>query len=147
MSVSTTINIHETLLNRLETAADILDTTKTHVISSLMRHTSRKARHLNKAWSRVRYQQRPAKSEWKRLHISPRVDEYEFFLDMRKVNKMSVSFIIAYAINHYLDELMLLINDDMDNYCYKNYAINQYVIDDVYCWVIYWGIPTKLLTP
>ncbi|OHD63030.1 MAG: hypothetical protein A2176_09420 [Spirochaetes bacterium RBG_13_51_14] len=72
-------------------------------------------------------------------------DEYEFFLDLRKVFKQSVSRLVAYAIDKYLDEITQKIRKGSDNYRFKNYAISRIIIEGVICWVLYWGVPRKLI--
>nr|MBP7584922.1 hypothetical protein [Spirochaetota bacterium] len=66
--------------------------------------------------------------------------------DLKKVGKMSVSFLIAEAIRLYLDEFLIKLKGDVDSYRYHNYAISKIYVGDVTCWVFYWGIPTTLLT-
>jgi hypothetical protein len=78
------------------------------------------------------------------MHVTLRGDEYEFFIDQRKVLKLSVSFIFAYAVEHYLDELMQLMKYECDNYQYRNYAIMNIVLDNVSCWLLCWGIPHEI---
>ena len=51
-----------------------------------------------KSCSRVKYQERDVKENWHRLHIIMNEYEYEYYFDMRKFFKMSVSFILAYAV-------------------------------------------------
>ncbi|MDM8001735.1 MAG: hypothetical protein QUS66_02330, partial [Bacteroidota bacterium] len=80
------------------------------------------------------------------LHITLKPDEYEFLLDMRKFFKQSISRLVAYAIDTYLDDVIAEINKGTDNYWYSNYALSRIIIDGVVCWILYWGIPEKLLT-
>ncbi len=62
---------------------------------------------------------------------------------MRKFFKMSVSFILAYAVMRYLDEVLKR-NKSADNYCYQNYIFMKEVVNGIICWQIYWGIPQKI---
>ena len=62
---------------------------------------------------------------------------------------MSVSFILAFAVENYLDEILELLtkkknNKNTDNYLYKNYVLTKNMVDRVVCWKSYWGLPRKL---
>jgi hypothetical protein len=50
----------------------------------------------------VQYQERRKRSEWHKFHWYVREDDYEYFLDLKKLLKMSVSLILAYAVDKYL---------------------------------------------
>ena len=146
MTIDTTIYISVELHEALSREAERLKVPRVRLISSLLGHMSRRQRDYARAWTRVRYQARRPKGSWRRLHVGLRGDEYEFFMDLKKVFKMSVSFIIAVAIERYLDELSVLMEYDNDSYRYRNYAMTQLMVGDVMCWVFYWGIPPNLLT-
>lgn len=146
MYVDTTIIINFTLLDRIAHASYMSGISKNHLISSLMRRLSDDHKILVRSWTRVRYQERDPDRNWCRMHLSLRPDEYEFFLDMRKAFKCSVSCLVAYAIEKYLDQIINKIRQDPDNYRYKNYMIFRIIIDDVICWMYYWGIPRTLIS-
>lgn len=144
--IDTTVHIDVELYEALSREAERLNVSRVRLISSLLGHMSRRQRDYARAWTRVKYQARREKGSWRRLHVGLRGDEYEFFMDLKKVFKMSVSFIIAVAIELYLDELSALMEKDNDSYRYRNYAMTQLMVGDVTCWVFYWGIPPALLT-
>jgi len=56
-------------------------------------------------WSHIRYQKRGKNEVWRQLYLTLRPDEYEFFLDLRKVFKFSVSCLVTYAVEKYLEEI------------------------------------------
>lgn len=141
MKIETTINISREQLDKLSIAAERLKTSRTALISSLLNHHSRINRRCLELWKSVKYQERMDKSKWRRFHICVRGDEYEFFIDLRKVMKMSVSFLIAYAIDEYLDELFSSTDNSTDNYPYCNYMISKFELGNVICCVFCWGIP------
>lgn len=146
MITDTTICVFQDIFDKLDDAAERTGTSRSRVVSSLVNYASKKMRKLHGDWIRTRYQPRRADRKWRRMHIRVRRDEYGFFFDMKKVSGLSLSHIIAHAVEHYLDELLILMQKNTDNYRYRNYAINQIFIDDIECWVIYWGIPSRIIT-
>jgi hypothetical protein len=145
--VETTIHIHKNTLEMLNRGAAITGKARTYIIKLLMQRMMRDNQKMFQAHSRVRYQERDLKENWHRLHIVMNEYEYDYCLDMRKLFKMSFSFILAYAVKRYLDEIIyksLDVNINTDNYPYKNYILIKKTIDGVICWQIYWGIPKKL---
>lgn len=143
MVTETTVNIRVDILAKLAGAADCTGTSKSRLISALLRYAARNKVMFLPDAIRVRYQERREKEDWFCLHVSIRRDEYEFYHDLRCLCKFSVSFLIAYAIEHSLDEVIALLMKDTDNYRYQNYAIYRIVDHGVICWVRCWGIPKR----
>lgn len=76
--------------------------------------------------SPVKYQSSRKKNSWRSFHIRLSDCDYEFFLDLRKVLKLSVSNILAHAVKKYLgDEIK-----DVDNYLYHAYSLIIAKIND-----------------
>jgi hypothetical protein len=145
MVAETTVNIRIDMLAKLARAADYTGTSKSRLISALLRYAAQNKRMFLPDAIRVRYQERRGERDWHRLHVCIRRDEFEFYHDLRCLCKFSVSFLIAYAIERYLDEVIRLLMKDTDNYRYQNYAIYQVVDYGVICWVRCWGIPPRML--
>jgi len=143
--IDTTINIGGETLNSLDDAASRLGITRSGVISALMKRYSRRGDRERGAWMRVKYQERLKTGKRRKVHVRLKEDEYEFFVDSRKVFKFSVSFIVAQAVELFLVELLEEIKKDADSYRYRNYAMMEFIIDNVITRVYYWGIPTKTL--
>ncbi|MBP7582776.1 MAG: hypothetical protein KBA61_02000 [Spirochaetes bacterium] len=146
MIIKTTINIRRDLFERIVTAAEQTGVTTGAVVSALLRHFADRAVRREAAWCRVRYQRRQPGVEWKRMHFQPCMDEYEYCIDLRKVLKFSVSCLVAYAVEHFLDELIARWGEKIDNYHFHNYAMSQFNENGVSIWIYYWGIPQKLMT-
>jgi hypothetical protein len=153
MFIETTLHINNIILEMLNRGAAITGRSRTFIIKLLMQRVMKDNQKLLKSYSRIKYQERDLKENWHRLHIIMNEYEYEYYLDMRKFFKMSVSFILALAVRRYLDEILnelLHRNIDTDNYLYRNYIFIKKTIDEVISWQIYWGIPRKacgLLNP
>ena len=67
---------------------------------------------------------------------------------MRRLFKKSVSLIVSYGVDLYLEEVISeLLGENVeytDNYLYRNYILVKEVIDNVLCWKSYWGLPHDL---
>ncbi len=92
----------------------------------------------------VQYQEKRDPSEWRVFHVRVREDVYEYWLDLRKLLKMSVSLILAYAVKKFLSKLLKI--KTTDNYQFKNYLIVKEIINSVIVWKFIWGIPPNLDT-
>jgi hypothetical protein len=89
----------------------------------------------------VRYQARGALTNWHCFPISFKKEENEFFTDLRKLSKCSVSYLVAIAAEQYLNELL---NEGANRHNYAEftaYAIGKRIERDVVCWEFYWGNP------
>jgi hypothetical protein len=147
MPINTTLHVHKSILETLNKRAEVTGRTRTFIIKLLMQRVMNNSQKMIKSYSRIQYQGRDVKLNWHRLHISVNEYEYEYYLDMRKFYKMSVSFILAYAVRCYLNEItneLLDKNFSTDNYIYKNYTLMKYTIDEIICWQIYWGIHPQI---
>jgi len=147
MMIDTTIHIDRCVLAVLDDSAAKAGVSRTYFVSCLMRRIGHGEVLKARAWVRVRYQERREKSMWRRMHVSLGGDEYEYFRDLSKVFKLSVSFIVARAVELFVDEILGKLMKGYDNYHYHNYVFMQYIIQDVHCLVLYWGIPEKLMEP
>jgi hypothetical protein len=107
--IRTTINISEETLDALIDASIKLCIPETGVIKLLMMNTHLDNKSDNKylkMFSIIKYQERDPEIKWFCLHISLTPEEYEHFIDMRKMFKKSVSYIIAFAIQKYLNTIL-----------------------------------------
>ncbi len=147
MLVETTINTHKSVLKLLNDGAARTFRSRTFMIKLLMQRVMNDNQRMLKSYSRIKYQARDDKKNWYLVHLVLNEYEYEYYLDMRKFFKMSVSYILAYAVKRYLSEIideLLDMSKNTDNYLYRNYILIIKTINNVICWQIYWGIPLKL---
>ncbi len=142
MITKTTINIRESLLKRVEASARELKTSRSKVIERLLIRMSGDRSMRFHGLSRVRYQKPDKDASWKRFHVSLNHDVYEKGLDMRRVYKYSVSFIIEKAVRKYLRKVEKDIKEKKkgDNYM-PVYIIIQKYYQNIPAFHIYWGIP------
>ena len=91
----------------------------------------------------IRYQDSASKEKWRKFHLLLKIDEYEYFIDLRKFFKMSVSAIVAYAANKYFKKIIKS-KTTTDNYWFQSYILIEETINDVKTWKIFWGFPLKI---
>ena len=143
MLIETTLHVHKSILDRLDNSVAITGLSRTSTIRLLIQRIMKDNQRMIKTNTRIKYQERDLKENWYRIHIVLNEYEYEYYLDMRKFFKMSVSLILAYAVLEYLDELLKQ-NINTDKYCYKNYLFIKKTFNNIILWQIYWGIPPNL---
>jgi len=143
MLIETTMYMHRSILVKIDSVTNITGRTRTSVIKYVVQRVMHDNQRMIKTGSRVRYQESDIKENWHRIHVVLNEYEYEYYMDLRKFLKMSVSFIIAYAVLRYLDELIDG-NIRIDNYQFKNYVFIKKTCNGTICWKIYWGIPPNL---
>jgi hypothetical protein len=142
MFIETTLNIRNTSLEKIHRAAQLSGKTQTEVIVILIKQMMNDSRNQVRCGKRVQYQDRNENDVWHIFHLQLRPDDYEYFLDLRKLLKMSVSLILTRAVEKYIKKLMA--TKFTDNYQYKNYIIAREVIDNVICWKLIWGYPYNI---
>jgi len=136
MSVETTICIRDDILSRLDDLSGMTGKTRTEIIQSLFLKIMKDMG----PWGvqgTVKYQHRRKDTAWKRVHVRIEDDIYEYMLDLRKFMKMSVSFILAFAVRKYHDELVL--KEYTDNNLISGYTLRHEMINGIKTFRIYWG--------
>ena len=146
MHLETTVNIKLELLNKLNNASTSLKMSKNQLAAILLGRAMKINKQAIRMFCRVRYQRSDNNTRWHKLHVILKHDVYERCLDLRKLRKMSVSLILACAIEEFLDEIIRSFtkNGKMpDNYG-SFYAIISDFIEGVCFFTIYHGIPPTL---
>jgi len=140
--METTLNIHSDILKRIDTAAKTKGISCSEMIVVLLKKVMNDNGNPPCIGRLVRYQERCKPEHWQVFHVQLRSDEYEYFLDLRKLLKMSVSLILAYAVNKFLGKKIRSCNTD--NYQYENYVIMKEYINSIICWKFMWGYPSEI---
>ena len=142
MNIETTVNIAAEAVSRLDRASTAVGIPRSRVIVSLLRRLVRLGGVEARICASVRYQRAVPGGEWACVHLCLRDDEYEWIVDMRKLFKVSVSGIVAMAIERYLDDLVSGVGgSSADNYLLRNYLLAKEYVGGVICWKLYWGFP------
>jgi hypothetical protein len=142
--MNTTMYIKQCVLMQISRAASLKDISRSAMIIELLKiilaHTPQAVR----IGRLIQYQEREASGEWHTFHISFREDDYEVFQDMRKLRKMSISFLLAEAVKKYLKNVLQK-NQTPDNYPHCNYIIIREMIGTIISWRLIWGFPQNLI--
>ncbi len=140
--MDTTLNVRAEVLEEIARSARLKGISRSKMIAHLLKKVSTDISEYGKIGRLVQYQTRERTKNWRVFHVQPREDEYEYWLDMRKLLKMSVSLILALAVKRYLSKSLTIKTTD-NNQC-KNYIIIKEVIDSVIVWKLVWGWPPNL---
>src|SRR5271157_5384356 len=137
--METTLNIRIDILEQIKKAAEDKGISYSEMIFLLMTKVTNDVGMPGKIGRLIQYQIRRRPEDWHVFHVNVREDMYEYWLDLRKLLKMSVSLILAYAVKRYLKDAIKIKNTD-NNLC-KNYIIVKQVVDSVIIWKFIWGFP------
>ncbi len=140
--METTLNIDHDILKQITRAALSKKISRSKMIILLLNKVMDETHEPFFLGKMVKYQKQKRPDNWHRFHLQVRPDEYEFFLDLRKLLKMSVSLILAYAVEKYLKQLIK--RKTTDNYLHNNYLMIREIIDNIKCWKLYWGYPLNI---
>ncbi len=156
MSIKTTCVICEEVFALLAEAEEKTGRTMIDLVIAAMRMMLRNHKQYDRTHGRIEYQKRFDVDTGKRivkhrmkLNILER--EYDYFQDMRKIFRRSISLVMAIAVRTYLSEIVERIlnkkyDEDADNYPFQNYAILDNCIDGITTFRIWWGLPADLET-
>jgi hypothetical protein len=140
--METTLNIQTGVLVKIATAARSRSFSRSEMIAILLKKVMDDISNPGRMGRMVQYQGRSRPDEWHTFHFQVRPDDYEYFIDLRKLLKMSVSLILAYAVEKFLDKLEK--NNTTDNNRYRNYIIAREIVEDIICWKFIWGFPHNI---
>jgi hypothetical protein len=140
--METTLNIRTDISVKIAFAAQARGISRSQMIAILIKKVMDDISNPGRMGNLVQYQQRRKQGEWHTFHLYVREDDYEYFLDLRKLLKMSVSLILAYAVEKFLDKILK--TNDTDKNRFRNYTVIRDVIDDIICWKFIWGFPHNI---
>jgi hypothetical protein len=140
--METTLNIRSDISKKITIGAQARGISRSEMIIILIKKVMDDISNPGRMGKMIQYQDRRSQDEWHTFHLKMREDDYEYFLDLRKLLKMSVSLILAYAVEKFLDKLLK--RNSTDNNRYRNYIIARDVIDNIICWKFIWGFPPNI---
>jgi hypothetical protein len=140
--MKTTLNVQNEVLKKIVGAAQSRGIPCSEMILLLIKKVTVDMANPGRIGRLVRYQERHNPEDWHVFHVKVREDMYEYWLDLRKLLKMSVSLILAYAVKRFLSKSLKIRRSD--NYLCNSYFIVKQVIDSVTIWKLIWGCPPNL---
>jgi hypothetical protein len=140
--MKTTLNVHVDILKKIIFAAELQCISSSQMIVILLKQAMNRVGNPDNLGKLVQYQKRSSPEMWHPFHIKWKPDEYEYFQDMKKLLKMSVSLILAIAVKKFLKKLLK--QNISDNYRHHNYILVKEVIDGFVLWKLIWGFPLHL---
>ncbi len=144
--ISTTYNLHCDVFNKITDLANRLNISRSKMIRRLLNQLMLNQNLRFNGFKSVNYQSDDDENNWHCFHIRLREDEYEFFNDLRKISKCSVSLLIAISLDQFFTTLHSENNLFVDNYTQcRHYVIIRDQVDGILCWYLYWGFPEKHL--
>ncbi len=144
MKIDTTINIRKEILERIDRAAEDCAVSRGKLVSLLLKRVMKENSADKNRFSRVKYQKRDRDAVWKRPHLVLESDLYEKSIDMRKLHKMSVSYIVTVAFNRYFDLVLeeLINSEDADKNT-RNYICVGKRYGSVFSYTVFWDYPPE----
>ncbi len=128
------------------------------LIVYMVMYAAKKEKRTYAAFQRIAYRKRDANNPWRRVHLVLYHSEYEFFLDVKKLWKMSLANVIAFCVENVLEEFFLYFQKRLkemntDNYpknlpsYYENrsYTFDFHKEKGIHCLKFYWGPPPEVL--
>ncbi|MGB4268711.1 MAG: hypothetical protein WBK20_05965 [Spirochaetota bacterium] len=144
MNIETTTCISYEHLDLLHSHATKHGMSLRTFISSLVSFAAQSQKVDIRYFKQIKY--RPKGSKWKRLHLVLYNDEYEFFLDVKKLWKMSLAMVIAYCIDNVLYEFLKFLTkvEEDEDYYTDNYRYSGYTFEigedaNIFFYTLYWG--------
>jgi hypothetical protein len=158
MDFETTTCISYEHLNILEGYCQKLDVPLRTLIVYMILYAAKKEKKKAIAFKRISYRKRNKGNPWKRVHVVLYHSEYEFFLDVKKLWKMSLANVIAFCVDNVLVEffeyfsrrLKEIESDNYPNNLPSYYENRSYTFDfhrekGIHCLKFYWGPPPEAL--
>jgi hypothetical protein len=137
--METTLNIRGKILRKIEKAASSRGISRSDMICIMLKHVLDDASIMVRTGRLLQYQDRGAPEKWNTVHVRFDEVECEYFQDLRKLSKMSLSLILAYAVIRFLDKVRG--ENIADNNRYLSYFIVKEKLGMTISWRLIWGRP------
>ncbi len=150
LMIKTTYMMTKEVLLLLKDAEKRTGWTMIDLVVAVMRYAMRHHAKYEREHGRIAYQKRLDEKGVSipklRVKVKFLEREYDYFNDMRRFFRRSISYVIAIAVLEYLPILVERIekgefDEDVDSYPYKNCAIYDKCIEEATVFHIWWGLP------
>jgi hypothetical protein len=124
MIIRTTANIDKSIDERICEAAKFCGIKPQQIVNILMMIMIKEKPLEFRSFCAVEYQERRDEDRWKCFHLELTGAVYEASIDLRKLMKLSVSYLLSYAVEVYMERAVeeIMRGDAADNYP-QNYTI------------------------
>ncbi len=155
MNINTTYVMCDEVIALLTEAEEKTKWPREKLLLLAMRKMMKDYEVYERADGRIEYQKRFDEKSGHRINkqrVKMRVHsfDYNYYQDMRRIFRRSISLVMAIAVRTYLETIVEAIlsktNDTVlaDTYPFQNYAIMGKCIENIPTWRIWWGVPEKL---
>ena len=141
--IKSSVNINIKKLSLLENFSEANELSINEVIVLLLRKILEDGKYSAKKFRAVKYQEVDPDKNWDTLTVYFENVDYEFFTDMRKFFKESVSLLLSKAIDLFLDTILSEVEEILLNYANSDWDIRRDDIEMGAIWTIYWIKPGK----
>ncbi len=140
----TTVNIDRGTYSKLNEASEKYGVSKSRLIGLLIELFVQREETPECTVGTVKYQQTQPKENWKQLHIVIPGYACDFFDDIRKLWKCSVSFLVVLAVKKYLAHLDEIFTKGFtDNYWSGAYTSILFEHNNMQFLLFCWGVPQE----
>ena len=147
MRLETSFNMHIVTFVKLFNATQRTGIPMLGLIREMMYNYAKDHKNMYVARGTVKYQKRDMDNNWKVFRVSLNEKDYELFTDMRKVMKLSVSYLVALAIKKYLDKIVCKILKNNHRYAYLIHDALGERIGKLKNWIFSWYIIKRRKIP
>ncbi len=141
--IKSSVNINISKLSLLENFSEANELSVNEVVTLLLRKILKDGKYSARKFRAVKYQEIDPDKNWDTLTVYFEDVDYEFFTDMRKFFKESVSLLLSKAIDLFLDTILTEVKEILLNYANSDWDIRKDDVEIGVIWSIYWIKPGK----
>ena len=141
--IKSSVNINIGKLSLLENFSEANELSVNKVVALLLRKILEDGKYSARKFRAVKYQDVDPDKNWDTLTVYFEDVDYEFFTDMRKFFKESVSLILSKAIDLFLDTILSEVEEILLNYANSDWDIRRDDVETEVIWSVYWIKPGK----
>ncbi len=141
--IKSSVNINIGKLSLLENFSEANELSVNEVVALLLRKIMKDGNYSARKFRAVKYQEIDPDKNWDTLTVYFEDVDYEFFTDMRKFFKESVSLLLAKAIDLFLDTILSEVEGILRNYAESDWDIRRDDVETGAIWSIFWIKPAK----
>jgi len=136
--IKSSVNINIGKLSLLENFSEANELSVNEVVALLLRKIMKDGNYSARKFRAVKYQEIDPDKNWDTLTVYFEDVDYEFFTDMRKFFKESVSLLLAKAIDLFLDTILSEVEEILRNYADSDWDIRRDDVKTGAIWIISW---------